>query len=324
MSDFETVTATELHTATPGPAGAPNAPGQPHTMETSKPRSATADAWRDLRRRPLFWVAVAIGLLVLTITAVPSLFTSGDPLACSLSNQNAGPSGAAIFGYDYQGCDVYTRAIYGTRNSMMIGFFSALFAGFLAIAAGLTSGFFGGWIDAVISRIVDIVLGLPLILAGLVLMNRVDNAGGGNGARIAAFVLILGGLGWTTAARVVRSSVITAKQQDYVAAARMLGAGNGRIMWRHILPNALAPFLVVITIALGTFIAAEASLSFLGVGLEPPAQSWGQQISQASPIGLVRTNPIPLLVPSTFLALTVLAFIIMGDKIREAFDPKLR
>ncbi|GAA1617514.1 ABC transporter permease [Catellatospora bangladeshensis] len=324
MSDFETVTATELHTAAPGPAGEPNAPGQPHTMEVSKPRSAAADAWRDLRRRPLFWAAVAIALLVLVITAVPSLFTSGDPLACSLSNQNAAPSGAAIFGYDYQGCDVYTRAIYGTRNSMMIGFFSALFAGFLAILAGLTSGFFGGWIDAVISRVVDIVLGLPLILAGLVLMNRIDNAGGGNGARIAGFVLILGGLGWTTAARVVRSSVITAKNQDYVAAARMLGAGSGRIMLRHILPNALAPFLVVITIALGTFIAAEASLSFLGVGLEPPAQSWGQQISAASPIGLVRTNPIPLLVPSTFLALTVLAFIIMGDKIREAFDPKLR
>ncbi|MDI1460363.1 ABC transporter permease [Catellatospora sp. KI3] len=327
MSEFENVAATELHTATPGPAGEPGAPGQPKTLETSKARSATADAWHDLSRRPLFWIAVLIGLVALVMACFPSLFTSSDPTArdfCALSRQNAGASGQAIFGYDFQGCDVYTQAVYGARNSLVIGFFAALFAGVLAVIAGLTSGFFGGWIDAVVSRVTDIVLGLPLILAGLVIMKRVDNAGGDNTARIIAFVLILGGLGWTTAARVVRSSVISAKQQDYVQAARMLGAGNSRIMWRHILPNALAPFLVVITIALGSFIAAEASLSFLGVGLKPPAQSWGQQISQASAIGRVRTNPIPLIVPSTFLALTVLAFIILGDKIREAFDPKLR
>ncbi|GHJ46034.1 peptide ABC transporter permease [Catellatospora sp. TT07R-123] len=325
MSEFENVAASELHTATPGPAGEPNAPGQPHTLEVKRARSATTDAWHDLARRPLFWIAVLIALVALVMAVFPQLFTSGDPnVACQLSKQNAGPSGPAIFGFDYQGCDVYTRAIYGARNSLLIGFFAALFAGVLAILAGLTSGFFGGWVDAVISRGTDIVLGLPLILAGLVIMKRVDNAGGGNTARIIAFVLLLGGLGWTTASRVVRSSVISAKNQDYVQAARMLGAGNARIMWRHILPNALAPFLVVITIALGSFIAAEASLSFLGVGLEPPAQSWGLQISQASGIGKVRTNPIPLIVPSTFLALTVLAFIILGDKIREAFDPKLR
>ncbi|MEU8000087.1 ABC transporter permease [Catellatospora sp. NPDC049111] len=322
MSDFESVAATELHTATPGPAGAPNAPGQPHTLEVSKPRSASADAWRELRRRPLFWVALVIVALVLLIAAFPSLFTSADPTSCSLSNRMGDPSGAAIFGYDVQGCDVFAKSIYGTKNSLLVGTGAALLAGILGMLLGVTAGYFGSWWDVTVSRIIDIVLGLPLLLAGIVFMKRVTNAGGGQTAILIALISILGLLGWTTAARVIRSSVITAKQQDYVHAAKMLGAGSGRIMWRHILPNSLAPFIVIITMALGSFIAAEATLSFLGIGLRPPAQSWGIDISTAR--AYMRENALPLIVPSTFLALTVLAFVILGDTIREAFDPKLR
>ncbi|MEU8077572.1 ABC transporter permease [Catellatospora citrea] len=322
MTDFESVAATELHTATPGPAGEPNAPGQPHTLEVSKPRSASADAWRELRRRPLFWVALVIVALILLIAAFPSLFTSADPATCALRNRMGAPSGAAIFGYDVQGCDVFAKAIYGTKNSLLVGTGAALLAGILGMALGITSGYFGGWWDGVVSRIIDIVLGLPLLLAGIVFMKRVTNAGGGQTAILLALIAILGLLGWTTAARVIRSSVITAKQQDYVHAAKMLGAGSGRIMWRHILPNSLAPFIVIITMALGSFIAAEATLSFLGIGLRPPAQSWGIEIATARLY--MRENAVPLIVPSTFLALTVLAFIILGDAIREAFDPKLR
>ena len=321
MSDFETVAASELHTATRGPAGEPDAPGQPHTME-SKPRSASADAWRELRRKPLFWIAVVIAVVVVVMAAFPSLFTPNDPTSCALSRRLAGPGGAAIFGYDVQGCDVFAKAVYGTRNSVLIGGLAALLAGLVALLLGVTAGYFGRWWDGLVSRVIDIVLGLPLLLAGIVFMKRVSNAGGGQAARITALIAILGLLGWTTAARVIRSSVITAKQQDYVAAARMLGAGSGRIMVRHILPNAIAPFIVIITMALGSFIAAEATLSFLGVGLVPPSQSWGLDISDAR--NYVREDFMPLAVPSAFLALTVLAFIILGDTIREAFDPKLR
>lgn len=322
MSDFESVAASELHTAMPGPAGEINAPGQPHTMETQKPRSATADAWRELRRKPLFWIGLAIALVVLFMAFFPTLVTSADPEECRLSRSHGGPSGAAIFGFDVQGCDVFAKAVHGTRNSVMIGGFAALLAGIVAMVLGLTAGYFGKWWDAIVSRVVDIVLGLPLILAGVVFMKRVSNSGGGPSTRIVALILLLGLLGWTTAARVIRSSVITAKQQDYVQAARMLGAGHGRIMWRHILPNAIAPFIVIITMALGAFIAAEATLSFLGVGLIPPSQSWGLDISVAAQH--MRADFVPLAVPSVFLALTVLAFIILGDTIREAFDPKLR
>jgi oligopeptide transport system permease protein len=320
MSDFETVAATELHTATKGPAGENDAPGQPKTMEQAKVRGAAADAWRELRRNPLFWIAAAMALVVLVMAIWPSLLTSADPNSCDLKNQMGAPAAGAPFGYNFQGCNVWAHAVYGARNSLLIGAGAAVLAGFLAMVIGMIAGYFGGWIDAVVSRLIDIALAIPLILGAVVLMKNLpkDNPG----LRLTVLICILGAFGWTTAARVVRSSVITAKQQDYVAAARMLGAGNGRIMWRHILPNVLAPFLVIITIALGSFIAAEATLSFLGVGLQPPSISWGLDISDARIH--MRENVIPLAVPSVFLALTVLAFIMLGDAIREAFDPKMR
>jgi peptide/nickel transport system permease protein/oligopeptide transport system permease protein len=320
MSDFETVAASELHSATNGPQGENDAPNQPKTMEQAKVRSAAADAWRELRRNPLFWIASAIALVVLVMACFPSLFTSADPTSCSLSNQMGAPTSGAPFGYNFQGCNVWAHAVYGARNSLLIGAGAALLAGILAMLIGMIAGFFGGWVDAVVSRIVDIALAIPLILGAVVLMKNLPKDE--QTLRLVALIVILGVFGWTTAARVVRSSVITAKQQDYVAAARKLRAGNGRIMWRHMLPNVLAPFLVIMTIALGAFIAAEATLSFLGVGLLPPSISWGVDISDARVH--MREDVVPLAVPSVFLALTVLAFIMLGDAIREAFDPKMR
>jgi oligopeptide transport system permease protein len=285
-----------------------------------KPRSLTADAIRDLRRNPIFWVACVLGLLVIAMAAVPQLFTSADPRSCSLSRQHDSPSGSAFFGFDFQGCDVYARTVYGARASVLAGTFGVVVATVLALLIGMPAGFFGGWIDSLLSRIIDIVLGVPYLLAGIVLAKRLS--AGREDPGIWAVVLVLGLLGWTTAARVVRSSVISAKEQDYVAAARMLGASNWRIMWRHILPNALAPMVVVLTIALGAFIAAEATLSFLGIGLRPPAISWGIDIATAQVH--VREAAIPLLAPAGFLAVTVLAFIMLGDAIRDAFDPRMR
>jgi peptide/nickel transport system permease protein/oligopeptide transport system permease protein len=164
------------------------------------------------------------------------------------------------------------------------------------------------------------VLGIPFLLAAIVLAKRL--AAGSNSTGIVAVTLTLGFLGWTTAARIMRSSVIAAKNQDYVAAARMLGAGPVRLMMRHILPNSIASFIVVLTILLGVNIASEATLSFLGIGLRGSAISWGISIADAG--RYARTAPWPLVWPSVFLALTVLAFIMLGDAIRDAFDPKLR
>jgi peptide/nickel transport system permease protein/oligopeptide transport system permease protein len=311
MSEFDG-TATIMM---PVPGGPPR-----HAERRDRSRSLAGDAWYDLRRNKIFWVAAVLVVLVLVMAAFPSLFTSVDPRACGLSRKHLGASGSALFGYDFQGCDVYARTIYGARASVEVGVLATLIAGVIALLVGLGAGYFGGWVDAVLSRVIDVVLGIPFLLAAIVLAKRLSHQPGSNG--VLAVVVTLGLLGWTTAARVMRSSVIASKNQDYVAAARMLGAGPARLMMRHILPNSVASFIVVLTVLLGINIAGEATLSFLGIGLRGDAISWGIAINEAGPY--VRTAAGPLVWPSVFLAVTVLAFIMLGDAIRDAFDPKLR
>ncbi len=285
----------------------------------ARTRSLAGDAWADLRTNKIFWVSGVLVVLILLMAAVPSLFTSADPASCALSNQHKGPGGGAWFGYDFQGCDVFARTVYGTRNSIEVGLLATLLAGVIGMFFGLTAGYFGGVVDAVLSRLTDIMLGVPLLLAAVVLSGRLTGPADDG---VSAVTLTLGVLTWTASARVMRSAVIAAKSQDYVAAARMLGAGPARLMFRHILPNSIASFIVVLTILLGTNIAAEATLSYLGVGLKGQAISWGLQIAEAQDYARIAAHP--LVWPSVFLAATVLAFIMLGDAIRDAFDPKLR
>jgi peptide/nickel transport system permease protein/oligopeptide transport system permease protein len=308
MSDPEAVTMAETGSARPGPG------------HSDRPRSLAGDAWRDLRRSKIFWIAAVLVAVILLMAAFPALFTSADPRACTLDRQYDGPSGSAYFGYDFQGCDIFARTVHGARNSMLVGVLATLIAGVVGLVIGLSAGYFGGWVDAILSRLIDVVLGLPFLLGAIVLARRLSQDASGEG--ILAVVLTLGLLGWTTAARVIRSSVIASKNQDYVAAARMLGAGPGRLMMRHILPNSVTPFIVVLTVLLGVNIATEATLSFLGIGLQGNAISWGIAINESGPF--VRSAAAPLVWPSVFLAVTVLAVIMLGDALRDAFDPKLR
>ncbi|HWS31877.1 MAG TPA: ABC transporter permease [Actinoplanes sp.] len=281
--------------------------------------SLAGHAWADLRRNKIFWASAALVALVLLMAVFPSLFTSADPGVCALANRNKGPAVGSWFGYDFQGCDVFARTVYGTRNSIVVGLLSTLLAGVLGLIVGLAAGYFGGVVDAVLSRLTDIMLGVPILLAAVVFSGRLSSPGGDN---VTAVTITLGVLSWTAAARVMRSAVITAKSQDYVAAARMLGAGPARLMFRHILPNSVASYIVVVTILLGTNIAAEATLSYLGVGLGGDAISWGRQIAEAQDYARIVAHPLAW--PAAFLAATVLAFIMLGDAIRDAFDPKLR
>jgi oligopeptide transport system permease protein len=301
----------------------PGHPGDEHAaagQAGGKPRSLFQDAMRDLRRKPITWVAGVLILLVVVMAIAPWLFTSTNPNDCVLSRQYGGPSGGALFGYNFQGCDIFARTVYGARASVQVGIFGITLAAVLAVAIGMSAGYFGGVVDALLSRLIDIALALPFLLAAIVLAKRLT--AGGDDPGVWPVVLVLGLLGWTTAARVIRSSVLSAKQLDYVAAARMLGASHWRILWRHILPNAAAPTVVVLTITMGGFIAAEATLTFLGVGLRDPSVSWGMDISNSA--ARVRQEAVPLLAPSAFLGITVLSFIMLGDAIRDAFDPKLR
>jgi oligopeptide transport system permease protein len=288
-------------------------------MAAARTASLWSDAWYDLRRNPLFVMSGLLIAVLVLMAAWPSLFSSidaTDARNCDLGQARGQLGGPHWFGQDNQGCDVYARTIYGARNSIVIGMMTtmgtALFGGFF----GLISGYFGGWFDGLLSRITDVFFAIPLILGGLLILSTFRT---GN---IWTVTFALGVISWPMVFRVMRGAVLTTKSLDYVVAARALGAGPPRIMLRHILPNAVAPVIVVATVNLGVFIAAEAALSYLGIGIQSPAISWGLMIADAQPRFLEAWWP--LVFPAGFLALTVLSFIMLGDAVRDALDPKLR
>jgi oligopeptide transport system permease protein len=313
------------------PISTQTAPIAVETPETSavpaageKPRGLAADAWRDLRKRPLFIISSILILIFLTMAVFPGLFTDVDPEFADLNFSAEGPQEGHPFGFDFQGQDVYARTIYGARASILVGTMAVLGNVLLGGLTGILGGYLGGWLDSVVSRIGDIFLGLPFVLGAIVLLSTFAGAGNvPSGPRIMFLVIFaLVALGWPQYTRIMRSSVIAAKNQDYVIAARALGAGPSRIIFRHVLPNAVGPLLVLATISLGIYIGLEATLSFLGVGLRDPVISWGVMVSEAQQI--LRTAPHALLFPAIFVGLAVLSFVMLGDAVRDAFDPKLR
>lgn len=285
--------------------------------DESAPSSQWAEAWRYLRRRPLFWVSATLILLAVAIAVAPGLFTSVDPRECMLSRSLGGPEAGHPFGFDRQGCDIYARTIYGARASVTVGVLTTLVVTCIGACIGAIAGFFGGIWDTLLSRLTDIFFAVPLVLAAIVVMSMFQNQ-----RSIWMVVFALSMFGWTSIARITRGAVMGVKNEEYVTAARALGASNWRIIASHIMPNSAAPIIVYATVALGSFIVAEATLSFLGIGLPSTVVSWGGDISAAQ--ASLRTQPMVLFYPAIALALTVLSFIMMGDAVRDALDPKAR
>ncbi|MCZ2528243.1 ABC transporter permease [Streptomyces sp. NPDC059506] len=309
----ETTVATD---PAPGAAATEAAPA------SAKARSLWSDAWNDLRRNPLFLVSAVLILLLLVLAAAPGLFTSASPRDADLAKHFLQPPNWGNFfaadwlGYDGQGRSIYARVVYGARASIMVGIGVTLLVAVLGTAVGMIAGYFGGWLDSVLSRVTDVFMGIPYLLGALVVLTTFEERS------VWVVMLAMAFLGWTQIARVARGSVITIKQADYVVAAKALGASTTRILMKHILPNALAPIIVVSTIALGGYIAAEATLSFLGVGLAEPTVSWGVDVSTGRQ--QLRNAPYVLIIPSVMVSVTVLSFLMFGDAVRNALDPKLR
>ncbi|MEW1905190.1 MULTISPECIES: ABC transporter permease [unclassified Streptomyces] len=281
--------------------------------------SLSKDAWLELRRRPTVWASLITLLLMTAMALAPSVFTSllteaGD--RCDLADSKLGPSAGHPFGFDLQGCDYLAQVILGTRPSLLAGLAVTAASLLIAVVLGLLCGFYGGWIDALVSRITDIFFGLPFVLGATVILVAFPDHG------LGAMILVLTVLGWTTMTRIMRSQVIALADADYVKAARMLGARPARLMLRHILPNAIAPVIVVAMLNVGAVISGEATLDFLGVGLQYPQVSWGLQLNAAQ--AFVLDHPHLLLFPALFLSATVLSFILLGDALRDAFDPRLK
>lgn len=307
-------------TGTRPAAAEPAAPKPAPAVEKS--RGLWGDAWRDLIRRPMFLVAGAIILLLLVMAAFPQLFTSVDPTEQALSRARQEPSAQAWFGYDTQGRDIFARTIYGARASIVVGVLATTATVLIGSITGLVAGYAGGWVDSLLSRFGEIFLGLPFVLGAIVILTTLNpSTGVPNPVRIIGLVITaISVLSWPLAMRIMRSAAISARNQDYVKAARALGAGPVRIVLRHMLPNCLAPVLVYATIALGGFIGAEATLSFLGLGLQSPVVSWGVMIADSR--DYITVAPHLLLFPAAFLVVTVLAFVMLGDAVRDALDPK--
>ena len=285
--------------------------------ESAAPTSLWQDAWRELRHRVLFWASAAIILLVIVVAVAPQLFTSVDPQYCLLSDSLGAPGPGHPFGFDKLGCDVYARVIYGARASVAVGVLTTLIVTLLGATVGAVAGAYGGWFDSLLSRVTDIFFAIPLVLAAVTVMSIFRSS-----RTILTVVLVLGVFGWPQIARITRGAVMSVKNAEFVTAAKALGVSKPATIVKHLIPNALAPIIVTATVSLGTFIVAEATLSFLGIGLPPNVVSWGLVISQA--LRQLRTMPSLIFYPSGALALTVLGFIMMGDAVRDALDPKAR
>lgn len=291
----------------------------PAGTEPRRPsRSLTGEALAQLGRSPLVWIALVILVILVAMAVAPGLFTNVDPQRCMLLNSRKPPAYGSWFGFDIQGCDVFARTVHGARASLSVALLATLGSSLIGGILGLVAGLKGGVVDAVISRVTDVVLGLPTLLGAIVILATLGSSGSG----VLRLALVLSLLGWATEARLMRASVLQTRNADYVDAARAAGASSLRIALRHVLPNSVAPLLVLATLSLGGYVGTEATLSYLGLGLQPPVISWGTAISDAQPY--LATAPHMLLFPSLVLTVTVLALVMLGEAVRRAFDPRSR
>ncbi|EWT03909.1 peptide ABC transporter permease, partial [Intrasporangium chromatireducens Q5-1] len=274
----------------------------------------------DLVTRPRFAVPGFLVLLLILMAAFPGpiagLFGHGDPYDCDLNRSGIQSAPGHPFGFDIQGCDLYTQVVHGARPSITIAIVVTASSTAIAIALGLVAGYYGGIVDLALGRVIDVFYGFPFMVAAIVILTALGSHG------IWAVSATLAAFSWPTMTRLMRSTVIATKNLDYIKAARALGASNLRIMFRHILPNAFAPVLVLASLTVGGIIAGEASLTYLGVGLKAPSISWGVQLNTAQ--SYFNSNPNLLIYPSLFLCVTVLSFVLVGDAVRDILDPKSR
>lgn len=284
------------------------------------------EAWKRLRRSPLFWISATVILFLAIVIAFPGLFTGSDPNYENLDRQFRTDIPGHPLGYTQQGGDVWARTIYGARASVAVGLLTTILVTAIGIATGALAGFYGGWVDTIISRLSDIFFSIPLLLAAIVIISVVNNEFPNRGfwGSVAVVVLALALFAWPQITRQMRGAVLEVKNLEFVDAATAIGASRFKNLVRHIVPNALAPVIVTATISLGVFIVAETSLSFLGLGLPNNVVSWGNDLAAAQNQVRSGQHLFVMWVPATALAITVLGFILLGEAVREALDPKVR
>lgn len=306
-------------TAPAGGAAGASATASSAAIAGSASAPVVIGQWTDFRRRFArnrlalvgFWMIIVVFLVAI----FAPLIAPHDPLQQDLKNTLSGPSSQHWFGTDELGRDVFSRVIYGSRIAVIVGLTSVMLAVTIGIILGAIAGYFGRAFDAVIMRTADVFFAFPLLLGAIVIILV-------TGRGVMPVVLSLAIFTWATVARLLRASILSIRESEYVEAARSLGASRWRIVTRHILPNAIAPVLVFATFTVGAAVVAEAALSFLGVGVKPQTPEWGNMISYGQ--GFFGYKDYLWFFPSIAVVFTVLGFVFAGDGVRDALDPKLR
>jgi peptide/nickel transport system permease protein len=271
--------------------------------------------WRVFSGRGVvFFGMIVIIILILTAFFAP-LIAPYDPYDQNLENVLLSPSMKHLLGTDALGRDIMSRIIFGSRNSLMVGIVALGIAATIGMIMGLTAGYFGGWVQAAIMRLIDALMTFPMILLALIFASLLG--GGLKNVMIALGISLLPGY-----ARIMCGQVLSVKENDYILAEHALGARNLRVMLRHILPNCFPPMIVLVTLQMGAAILAEAGLSFLGIGIEPPGAAWGAMVNDG--YHYLITNPILSFAPGMAIMLVVFSFNMVGDGLRDALDPRLR
>jgi peptide/nickel transport system permease protein len=293
-------------TGVPAPAGA---------EDLGEARPLRADVWKRFKRNRLAMVGLVFIVAIVLVALFAPLIAPYGITERASGQFRQGPSVDHWFGTDGIGRDVFSRIVYGARVSLRIGFAATAISLVIGLVLGAVAGFFSGLLDTAITRVIDVFLAIPYIVLAVAIaavFGRSENA----------IILVLGLTGWLIVARIVRASFLSLKRLEYVEAATALGFSRRRIMYRHILPNALQPIIVIGTIAVGYVILSEAALSFLSVGPQPPTPAWGLMVADGK--GALTSSPHLLFFPGAAIFLTVLAFVFVGDGLRDALDPKLK
>ena len=279
-------------------------------------RSPLRSARQFIRRQPLGTIGLLIVLIMFAAGACADLIAPFDPEANDFAAMMEAPSWAHLLGTDQLGRDIFSRLVFGARTAMLVGFSSAVVGGIIGLVLGVTSAYFGGWFDLVFQRVLDVLMAFPLIILALAVVSVFGT--GVINVIIAITIPLVPRCG-----RVVRASALAVREVPYVDAARALGFSHARIVLRHMLPNVVAPFLILLSAFVGQAILAEASLSYLGLGVQEPVPAWGLML-QGGAEEYATTAPWIAVFPGLAIMLTVLGISLFGDALRDAIDPKLR
>jgi len=280
--------------------------------EITETRSFRALAWRRFRRNRLAMFGLAVVIVLVALAMIGPFFVQ-DPYKQERLLSRTGPDSSHWFGTDQLGRDEFARVVYGMRLSLFVGFAVAALQFFIGVSLGATAGWIGRWVDVIITRVIDIMLGIPYLVLAFAFIAVI-------GRGIGAVILTLAMSSWLVTARVVRAGFTQVKHLEYVEAARAVSVKDFRIVWRHILPNVIQPVIVLVAVGVGSAILAEAALSFLGVGVQEPTASLGLMISRSR--SFFSTSPHLLFFPGAAIALIVLGFLLVGDGLRDALDVK--